>query len=105
MNSPTVTRDADTLVRLLDERTFDLRRLDLDGFRRWLELHLVHWQTRPVFAQRVRVRDLRRAHPRLRLLEEERRALALEEAATPQSVRLRQVERDLTDAGKAAAGL
>jgi hypothetical protein len=105
MDSPTVTRDAETLVRLLDEQTFDLRRLDLEGFRRWLKLHLVHWQTRSVFAQRVRVRDLRRAHPRLHTLEEERRALALNEAATPQSIRLRQLERGLTGAGKAVVGL
>jgi hypothetical protein len=30
----------------------------------------VHWQRVAVFVQRARIRDLRRAHPRLRALEE-----------------------------------
>jgi hypothetical protein len=100
-----VRRGADELHRLLGEQTFDLRRLDLAGFRHWLERLLARWQPDPVFARRVRIRDLRRSHPRLRTLEEEhRRAARADEAAAP-FPRLRRVEQDLTDAGKAIAGL
>src|SRR4051794_41918216 len=53
--------------------TFDLRTLDLAGFRRWLNLHLARWASDPAFVQRARVRDLRRAHPDLRPLEEDHR--------------------------------
>jgi hypothetical protein len=72
MTSP-VTRGARDLRRLLREQTCDVRTLDLAGFRRWLAGHRAHWQRDAVFVQRARIRDLRRAHPRLRALEEEPR--------------------------------
>jgi len=81
MNTPRkVTRGANQLRRLLEERTFDLRSLDLEGFRRWLDVHLPRWQRHSDFVQRARIRDLRRAHPQLRTLEEERRRLVREDA-------------------------
>src|SRR5947199_4580927 len=100
-----VTRGVRELLRLLREHTFDLRGLDLAGFRRWLDGHLARWQNDPVFVQRTRVRDLRRAHPDLHVLEEEHRRAARAEAASPQSPRLRRLERELLDTGKAVAGL
>jgi hypothetical protein len=93
------------LRRLLGEPTFDLRGLDLDGFGRWLDCHLERWRQDPVFAQRAAIRDLRRAHPRLRALEQQLRRGAAADAGSPQSARLRQVEQQLIDTAKAVAGL
>jgi hypothetical protein len=100
-----VTRGVRELLRLLREHTFDLRGLDLAGFRRWLDGHLARWQNDPVFVQRTRIRDLRRAHPDLHALEEEHRRATRAEAASPQSPRLRRLEQELLDTGKAVAGL
>jgi hypothetical protein len=102
---PPVNRGAGELRRLLREHNHDLRRLDLPGFRRWLEHLLARRQNDPVFAQRVRVRDLRRAHPRLRALEHEHRRAALADAASAQFSRLRRLEQELADTGKAVSGL
>jgi hypothetical protein len=99
------TRGVRPLCRLLRDNTFDLRGLDLAGFRRWLDAHLARWRNDPVFAQRARIRGLRRANPRLRALEQEHRRAAVAEAATPQSPRLRQLEQELADTGKALSGL
>jgi hypothetical protein len=100
-----ITRGVRPLRRLLRENDFDLRGVDLDGFRRWLAHHLARWRNDPVFAQRVRVRDLGRAHPGLRTLEQDYRRAARAEAASPQSPRLRELEKQLADTGKALAGL
>jgi hypothetical protein len=100
-----VGRGAAVLRQLLAEQTFDLRRLDLAGFRPWLDRHLERWQRDPVFRQRVRIRDLRRANPRLRDLENLYRQLAEAEAASPNGGRLRDLERGLRDTAKAIAGL
>src|SRR5205085_1573346 len=104
MSSP-VTRGARELSRLLREQTCDVRALDLAGFRRWLGAHLAHWQGDAVFAQRARIRDLRRAHPQLRTLEGRQRRAADAEAATPESGRRRRLGQELIDADKAVAGL
>jgi hypothetical protein len=93
------------LRHLLDKRTCDLRALDLEGFRRWLDHHLARWQRDAVFVQRTRIREMRRAHPRLRELEAERRRAATVDEASPQFERLRQLEQELIDAGKAISGL
>jgi hypothetical protein len=100
-----VARGAAELDRLLHERTLDLRALDVDGFRRWLERHLARWERDPVFVQRTAVRELRRAHPRLRALEAELRAAEAADRASPLWERLRRTEHDLTGAGRAVAGL
>jgi hypothetical protein len=100
-----VARGAGELHRLLDERTFDLRGLELDGFRVWLQRHLEHWRRDPVFAQRSHRRDLRHAHPRLLALEKEHDHIERDEVLTPQSARLREIDRELNDAGRAIAGL
>ena len=55
-----VRRGIRALRRLLHEQTFDLRSLDLEGFRGWLDRQLVRWREDPVFLQRARIRDLRR---------------------------------------------
>jgi hypothetical protein len=100
-----VARGAAELGRLLDERTLDLRTLDVGGFRRWLERHLARWARDPVFVQRTAIREIRRAHPRLRDLEAELRAAEAADRASPLGERLRRTERDLTGAGQAVAGL
>ncbi len=100
-----VARGAAELNRLLDERTLDLRTLDVGGFRRWLERHLARWERDPVFVQRTAIRELRRAHPRLRALEAELRGAEAADRASPLAERLRRAERDLTGAERAVAGL
>lgn len=49
--------------------TFDLRTLDLGGFRGWLNRQMERWQADPVFVQRRRIRDLRKTRAELRPLE------------------------------------
>jgi hypothetical protein len=93
------------LAAMLRERTTDLRRVGLDEFREWLGRQLPGWRLDPVFAQRERIRDLRRASPRLRALERERRRAARADADPPHGERLRQVEEELSGVGKAVAGL
>lgn len=100
-----VTRGPDELRRLLAEQTLDLRGLDLQGFRRWLAGQLARWEKDPVFVQRVRMRDLRRAHPDLRRLERAWRRAAAADAATPEFARLCRLERELLGTGKAVSGL
>lgn len=93
------------LRHVLAEQTSDLRHLDLAGFRCWLEKHLTHWRHDPVFAQRVRIRDLRRRHPRLRALERQHRCAVAADADSPHFHRLHHLERELTGIEKAIAGL
>ncbi|MEW5925863.1 MAG: hypothetical protein AB1941_00080 [Gemmatimonadota bacterium] len=100
-----VARGAAELHRLLRERTLDLRTLDAGGFRRWLALHLARWERDPAFVQRTRIREIRRAHPRLRALETELRAAEAADRASPVSERLGRVEHELAGAGRAVAGL
>jgi len=90
---------------MADVMTFDLRTLDLPGFRRWLDSQMSRWQDDPVFVRRTRIRDLRRAHPRLQELESERRRAAAADAATPEAGRLAALERRLHATAKAIAGL
>lgn len=101
----TVARGVDALHAMLAERTTDLRRVGLDGFRDWLLRQLPGWRLDPVFAQRERIRDLRRAWPRLRALERERRRAARANADSPEGARLRQVEEELSGVVKAVEGL
>lgn len=100
-----VARGAAELDRLLAERTLDLRTLDLGGFRRWLERHLARWERDPVFVQRTRIREIRRAHPRLHTLEAELRSAEAADRASPLRERLGRTERDLAGADRAVAGL
>jgi hypothetical protein len=100
-----VLRGGRELARLLQENNRDLRGLDLAGFRRWLNHHLARWQNDPVFARRWRIRDLRRAHPRLHLLEQEQRRAAVADAAAPGFPRLDRLCRELNDADRAVSGL
>jgi len=90
---------------LLQEQTLDLRTLDLAGFRRWLDRHLDRWRNDPAFLQRARIRDLRRAHPRLRYLEKEHRHAVEADAASAPFSRLRQLEWELINTNKAIVGL
>jgi hypothetical protein len=98
-------RGVRALHRLLQDRTFDLRALDLPGFRRWLDVHLAHWRKNSVFAQRVRIRDLRRTHPELHRLEQELRRAADADARTPQCGPLHEAEREMGNAARAISGL
>jgi hypothetical protein len=102
---PPFSRGARALRRLLGQQTFDLRGLDLAGFRCWLGCHLTHWQDDPIFAQRVHIRDLRRGNPRLRALEQQYRRAVAADARSPQFARLRQVEQELHHTARAIAGL
>ncbi|HEX8671333.1 MAG TPA: hypothetical protein VF710_05565 [Longimicrobium sp.] len=100
-----VARGADVLGEVLRERTTDLRRVGLDEFRDWLLRQLPGWRLDPVFAQRERIRDVRRASPRLRVLERERRRAARADADSPEGARLRQVEEELRGVVSAVEGL
>ena len=84
---------------------FDLRTLDLAGLRAWLDRQLVRWSTDPVFLQRCRVRDLRRAHPELRRLEAEYARARRADAASEHGPRLWEIERQLHNTGRAIDGL
>lgn len=100
-----VRQGADELRRLLEERTSDVRMLGMGGFREWLARRLGRWERDPVFAQRARIHDLRRSHPRLRALEDvERRARAADEAS-PEFARLSAIETELRGADQAIDGL
>lgn len=106
MNTPVaVHRGVRVLRQLLREHTFDLRRLDVAGFRDWLNKQLVYWQHDPVFVQRVRIRDLRRSQPRLQALEAAHVRAVLADEAAPSFARLHELEQALFDTGKAIAGL
>jgi len=85
--------------------TFDLRSLDLAGLRRWLDLHLARWASDPVFVQRSHISDLRRAHPELRTLEADHARAVRADAESEHGPRLREIERQLYQKGKAIAGL
>ena len=100
-----VTRGVRALRRLLRTQTFDLRGLDEGAFRRWLDGHLARWQNDPVFVQRVRIRDLRRSHDRLKPLEAEYLRASDAYHAVPVAARLKQLELELMNADKAIAGL
>lgn len=106
MDSPIpVCRGVKALRRVLREQTCDLRELDEAGFRPWLERHLERWKQDAVFAQRVRIRDLRRSCPALAPLEQEYSRLADADAASSQFARLSQLDQELADTNRAIAGL
>jgi hypothetical protein len=100
-----IVRGADGLERFLRENDRDVRALDLAGFRDWLGHHLRRWERDPVFRQRLRIRDLRRGHPRLALLEAARGRAREEDAASPAQARLLRLEKEVAGAAKAIAGL
>jgi hypothetical protein len=102
---PQVACGAAVLRTLLCERTTDLRRIDVDQFRGWLGGQLPAWRRDPVFVQRERIRDLRRAYPGIRALEREHRRAAAADARAPAGARLRQVEVELHGVEHAVAGL
>lgn len=93
------------LNRVIREQTLDLRCLNLAGFRKWLGLQMPRWESDPVFAQQVVIRDLRRAHPELRPLERAYQQATKADEAGPQFARLRQLDDELYNAGKATEGL
>lgn len=99
------TRGARALRRVLREETCDLRALDEAGFRRWLEQRLEYERRDPAFAQRVRIRDLRRSCPELRRIEQEYRRCVAADAAAPHFSRLSRLEQEVNDAERAIAGL
>src|SRR4051794_32711300 len=106
VDAPThVSRGSRVLHRWLAAQTFDLRNLDLAGFRRWLDGQFARREGDPLFQQRVRIRGLRRGHPELRRSEEDVRRAAERDAATPAFARLRQLDRDLAATARAVAGL
>jgi hypothetical protein len=87
-------------------QTLDLRELDLPGFRRWLEFQFERWERDPVFNQRCRIRDLRRASPRC--ANTRRRLPARRPRSTPPghiSLRLAELDQEIANADKAIAGL
>ncbi len=96
---------AAALRALVRESTTDLRRIDVDQFREWLGGQLPPWRRDPVFVQRERIRDLRRAYPAMRALEREHRRAAAADAQTPAGARLREVEVELRGVKQAIAGL
>lgn len=103
--APRVSCGAAVLRTLLRERTTDLRRVDVDQLRAWLGGQLPAWRRDPVFVQRERIRDLRRAYPAMRRLEREHRRAAAADAQAPAGARLREVEVELHGVEQAVAGL
>lgn len=103
--STEVRRGREALRELLETQRFDLRQLDVSGFRAWLERHLEHWRHDPAFVQRARIRDLRRRDPDLLALEAEARLARAADEASPLHPRLGAAEHDLVGAEKAVAGL
>jgi hypothetical protein len=99
-----VSRGTRELRRLL-RRAVELRELELEGFRDWFTRRLASWQSDPVFAQRVRIRELRRAHPRLHELERACRHATAADQGSARFARLHSVEEELSRTGKAIAGL
>jgi hypothetical protein len=99
-----VSRGTRALRRLL-RQAVELRELELEGFRDWFTRQLASWQSDPVFAQRVRIRELRRAHPRLHELERACRRATAEDRASARFARLHSVEEELFRTSKAIAGL
>lgn len=104
-STPDPVRDPAEPRRRLAALTFDLRTLDLPGFRQWLDRRFVRWAADPVFVQRTRIRDIRRAHPELRALETAVRRAGDASAATPAGARIAAVERELHRVERAIAGL
>ncbi|HEX8361108.1 MAG TPA: hypothetical protein VF613_13430 [Longimicrobium sp.] len=100
-----VERGREVVQALLRERTTDLRYIDAEGFRDWLQRQLAGWRRDPVFAQRERIRDLRRACPGLRALEREVKHSRQADAASPGGERLGQVEEELRGVEQGVAGL
>lgn len=90
---------------LLVRDTHDVRDLGPGSFRAWLGLHMARWAQDEEWVQRARIRDLRRAHPVIRVLEERERTARAAYEAAPEFVEMEQVEREMADAGKAIAGL
>jgi hypothetical protein len=103
-SSPQISRGTRELRRLLLQGV-ELRGLEVEGFRDWLTRQLPSWQSDPVFAQRARIRDLRRAHPRLHELERACRHAAAADRASARFARLHSLEEELLRTGKAIAGL
>ncbi|HEX8823985.1 MAG TPA: hypothetical protein VF794_28965 [Archangium sp.] len=101
---PRVLRGTRELRRLLREAV-ELRDLDVEGFRHWHTRQLASWQSDPVFAQRTRIRDLRRAHSRLHELERACRHATAADRASAQFARLHPLEEELSRTGKAISGL
>lgn len=102
--APRVSRGTRALRRLL-RQAVEPRGLEVEGFRHWLTRQLAFWQADPVFVQRVRIRELRRAHPWLHELERACRHAAAAESASAQFARLQSLEEELFRAGKAISGL
>ncbi len=100
-----VRRGAQALRHVLNKQTYDLRELDEAEFRSWLIHRVESWSRDPVFAQRVRIRDLRQAWPELRILERERRRLAAADADSAAFARLSWLEQKLIDTERAITGL
>ena len=101
----TLINDPAELRRRLDEMTLDLRTLDLAGYRNWLDRQMARWRSDPVFAQRKRIRDLRRAHPEVRRLDREYRQAIENAAASPAGRRVAILDKRLHNAERAIAGL
>ncbi|WP_164103288.1 hypothetical protein [Candidatus Laterigemmans baculatus] len=104
MNSPLI-RGGEVLRWLLEERCFDVRQLDAAEFPDWLRRHQARWERDAAFAQRARLRDLRRSCPSLLQLERELRRATAAEAATASHARRQTLERAASGAEQAIAGL
>jgi len=98
-------RGAEPLRELIARHDRDVRSLELDGFRDWLDTHLRRWRRDPVFVQQCAIRDLRRAHPAIGRLEQQRRRLLAADRASAHGARLSRLTRDLADTEKALAGI
>jgi hypothetical protein len=98
-------RGAAALGRFAEENDADVRGLEPPGFGRWLERQLARWRRQPDLRQRSRIRDLRRANPRVARLEAELREATGRDERSACFARLEQVEKALRDTAKAVSGL
>ncbi len=92
-------------VREVLEGATDLRFVDAAEFRAWLAEQLPRWRRDPAFARRERLRQIRRAWPRLRELERECRRAAEADAASAEGAAIRAREVELRGVRQAVAGL
>ena len=102
---PLPRRGKVALLRLLHQGTWDVRGLELPGFRSWLDRHLQRWSVDPVFLQRAAIRDLRRRCPGLDSLEARIRGAEAADREAATFRRLEALEQEIEGAARAVAGL
>lgn len=98
-------RGSEAIKHLLRTKLHDVRDETPATFARWLHRHLRGWERDRVYKQRVRIREIRRSHPHLQTMEEERRAARADFEAAPEYQQHEKLRRQLSGFENAVAGL